>query len=181
MGGKTAMEFALAYEERVETLIVADIAPRSYPPQHRKILNALLALDLSSFQRRKQIETAMEPTIPELAVRQFLLKNVQRDSAGAFRWLMDLKAIHENYDGLNEALPEGRCFNKPALFLRGELSDYIQDQDLALIHRLFPRAEVRTIARAGHWLHMENPEAFLRNVHEFLNQQIGLARGKIGT
>ena len=178
MGGKTAMELALAHEERVETLIVADIAPRGYPPQHQKIFDALLALNLGSFQTRKQIETALEPTILELAMRQFLLKNAQRDSAGSFRWLMNLKAIHENYDRLNEALPEGRRFSKPALFVRGELSDYIRDRDLALIHRLFPQAEVRTIARAEHWLHAEMPEAFLRNVQEFLNRQIGLAQGK---
>ena len=46
MGGKTAMQLALHFPYRVEKLIVADMAPRAYAPEHDKIFAALLALDL---------------------------------------------------------------------------------------------------------------------------------------
>ncbi|MCR9082767.1 MAG: alpha/beta fold hydrolase, partial [Cyclobacteriaceae bacterium] len=37
MGGKTAMNFAIEYPDRVKKLIVADISPRYYPVHHQKI------------------------------------------------------------------------------------------------------------------------------------------------
>src|SRR5437588_3583269 len=49
MGGKTAMQFALAHPESVAKLIVADMAPRLYSPRHAKVLEALLALKLEAF------------------------------------------------------------------------------------------------------------------------------------
>ena len=55
MGGKTAMHFALEYSERVDGLIVADIAPVDYPALHRSTLDALLALDLPSMASRDEI------------------------------------------------------------------------------------------------------------------------------
>jgi len=168
MGGKTAMIFALTYPELVKKLVVVDMAPRAYAPQHRPILEALMSLDLSSVGNRKGMESQLANSIPELALRQFLLKNVKRDPAGAFYWQMNLAGIEANYDRLNEGLSNGRTFEKPALFIRGEISDYIRKQDIAQIQTLFPQAEHCEIAGAGHWVHVEAPEAFLRKVREFL-------------
>ena len=46
MGGKVAMRFATEYPDRVEKLIVVDIAARAYAPTHGPILSALASLDL---------------------------------------------------------------------------------------------------------------------------------------
>ena len=168
MGGKTAMLFALIYPDLVEKLVVVDIAPRAYPPHHREILSALGSLDLRSFKSRAEIEAQLAPRIPDLAVRQFLLKNVKRDQAANFYWQMNLAAIDANYDRLSEEISGQHSFNKPALFVRGERSDYIRDEDVSSIQKLFPRTEFCEIAGAGHWVHAEKPEPFLRTVREFL-------------
>lgn len=168
MGGKTAMVFSLSHLELVEKLIIVDMAPRRYPPHHRQILNALSSLDLRSFKSRAEMESQLAPAIPDLAVRQFLLKNVKRDQAGTFYWQMNLAAIEANYDRLSEEISSSRSFEKPTLFIRGEHSDYIRDEDMNLIRKLFARAELCEIAGAGHWVHAEKPEAFLRKVREFL-------------
>src|SRR5262245_32924097 len=55
MGGKTAMQFALRYAERVERLVVADMAPKAYRPAQKAMIEALLKLDLSRFKTRKEI------------------------------------------------------------------------------------------------------------------------------
>jgi pimeloyl-ACP methyl ester carboxylesterase len=60
-------------------------------------------------------------------------------------------------------------FAGPALFLRGDRSEYVLAADEPLIHALFPRAEIRTVAQAGHWLHADAPEEFVRLVREFLS------------
>jgi esterase len=168
MGGKTAMELALRHPAKVVKLVVVDIAPRTYAPRHEQIFAALLSLNLGSFQTRRQMEEALAPTIPNLATRQFLLKNVARDAGGAFRWKNGLREIHQNYDRLGEALQSTRPFEQPALFIRGGESDYLQEEDMGLIRRAFPRAQLATVPGAGHLVHTEKPDAFVRTVRSFL-------------
>ncbi len=170
MGGKTAMELALLYPAAVRKLVVVDMAPRSYPPRHEAILAGMLALDLTRFQTRKEMEAALAPAVPELETRQFLLKNVARESAGGFRWKIGLQEISKNYPRLAEAVTGSEPFEKPALFIRGEKSDYLSESDLDPIRRLLPKARLETIPRAGHLVHVENPDAFLATVLEFLRR-----------
>ena len=167
MGGKTAMQFALQHPARVERLVVVDIAPRAYAPRHQRIFQGLLSLDVARFESRKQMEEALAPFIPNLAVRRFLLKNVAAASDGGFRWRMGLHEIQDNYDRLGAALSADRPFSGPTLFIRGEQSDYLQEADLAWIRPLFPRAELAVVGPAGHWVHAEAPEALFRTIREF--------------
>jgi esterase len=168
LGGKTAMQFALQFPDRVEKLVVVDMAPRAYAPAHEKIFAALLALDLSKFQDRRQIEDALAPEIPDLVLRRFLLKNLGRNSAGEFFWKMNLRGIAENYWRLLEPVSAPVPFARPALFIRGVKSNYINPEDEGPIRKLFPRSEIRTVMNAGHWIHADQPEELLRLVSEFL-------------
>ncbi len=145
MGGKTAMQFALQFPGKVEKLLVEDMAPRAYAPSHASIFAALRALDLTRFASRAEIEHALAPEIPNLTLRQFLLKNLGRDSAGKFFWKINLHGIAENYSRLREPVsllepthPLSR-FIKPALFIRGGKSNYLGDADEPLIRQLFPQ------------------------------------------
>jgi pimeloyl-ACP methyl ester carboxylesterase len=60
-------------------------------------------------------------------------------------------------------------FTRPACFIRGGRSNYIQDDDISLIHEIFPQAKVETISHAGHWLHADATEEFLKIVTDFLS------------
>jgi esterase len=170
MGGKTAMQFALQFPERVEKLIVADMAPRAYAPVYQKVFAAQLALDLKSFATRQEIEDALAPAIPSLVLRRFLLKNLGRDSTGQFCWKINLRGISDNYLQLGRPVSAPAPFAKPALFIRGGKSDYINPEDESLIHELFPQAEIQNIAEAGHWVHADTPDAFVRLVLSFLRE-----------
>ena len=168
MGGKTAMQFALQFPQRVEKLLVVDMAPRAYEPSHEKIIAGQLALDLKSFSTRQGIEDALAPEIPNLALRRFLLKNLGRDPAGGFFWKINLRGIAENYWQLGGPISAPASFMKPTLFIRGEKSNYINPEDEPLIRELFPQSEIQTIAGAGHWIHADRPEDFLRLVSDLL-------------
>jgi esterase len=171
MGGKTAMQLALLHPAAVRRLVVVDIAPRVYAPRHEKIINSMLSLDLRQFQSRKEMEAALAPAIPEVATRQFLLKNVAHDSSGGFRWKIGLAEIKQNYPRLTEAVTGEKPFRNPTLFLRGEKSDVLLESDFASIQHLFPRARLQTIAGAGHLVHAENPDGFMQAVLEFLSMK----------
>ena len=168
MGGKVAMQFALDFPVRVKKLVVVDMAPRAYARTHDKIFAALLALDLAVFQTRQQIEEALAPEIPSLNLRRFLLKNLGRDERGGFFWQMSLRGVAENYSRLGEVLSLQNQFEKPALFLRGGKSDYINAADEFEIRRHFPAAEIQTITVASHWVHADAPDEFARRVLDFL-------------
>lgn len=167
LGGKVAMRFALRHPDQVARLIVADMAPRAYPPSHLPIFEALRSLDLASFHNRNEMDAALVSAIPEPSVRQFLLKNVTRTDTGAFGWKLNLPAIEANYPKLLQAIDDDAPFPGPVLFIRGGQSDYIQDTDHASILRLFPQASFKTLPNAGHWIHAEAPEEFFQLVTGF--------------
>jgi esterase len=93
---------------------------------------------------------------------------VARDPKGGFHWKINLRDICANYGRLSEAISASAPFEKPALFIHSGVSGYIRDEDTALIHQLFPQAQLQTIPQVGHWVHAEAPEAFLAMVLNFL-------------
>jgi esterase len=170
MGGKVAMQLANDSPERVEKLIIVDVAPKAYPPTHRSLLAALRDLDLTAFQTFGAIDAAVAPLVGDAATRQFLLKSLTRNANAGFRWKIDLDAILQNYDELTKPIVLARTFSKPVLFIRGARSNYIENGDARLIRQMFPRAEIIDIPDAGHWAHTDAPDAFHSAVTEFLHR-----------
>jgi len=169
MGGKTAMLFALAYPTMVDKLIVVDIAPKAYARGHDDIFGALFSLDLRVITTRHEADAVLAKKLPDLALRQFLLKNLERNESGALRWRIALHEIYQSYPEIMQALEwDGRPFLQPTLFIRGERSEYIKDSDAPTIKALFPWARIATIANVGHWAHAEAPQEFSRTVLDFL-------------
>lgn len=168
MGGKTAMQFALSHPQLVEKLIVVDIAPKAYPAHHDTIFDALCELNLSEYTSRAELDRALAGKIDYAPTRQFLLTNVTRDDAGRFAWKINLDGIYQTYDAIIGGIESANHFDKPTLFVRGETSDYIQDQDRPEIEALFPQARIVTIKGAGHWVHAEAPDAFFSTILAFL-------------
>jgi len=170
MGGKTAMQTALDYPEIVDRLIVADMAPKAYPPKHTDLLEALMQIDPASYDRRSAIDDQLQQTIKSRPIRQFLLKNLQYDG-DTYTWQMNLQAIADNYDAINGALSSENQYTGPTLFVRGGQSDYIDDSDLEAIRRFFPAARLETIEEAGHWVHADTPRLFGQTVVDFLTER----------
>lgn len=167
MGGKVAMQTALTDPGLVSKLIVVDVAPRAYPPYHQEILDALRGVNPSEAGSREEIDDALAETITSTPVRQFLLKNLSYED-GTYAWQMGLEEIDANYDKINQGIDSDRAYEGPALFVRGEKSHYITDEDEEDIFRLFPNAQIETIAGAGHWIHADKPDAFAEVVMNFL-------------
>ena len=168
MGGKTAMFFAVSHPEKVNKLLVADIGPRYYSAHHHDILEGLNAVDFTEVASRRAIENVLSEYVSEFGVRQFLMKNVYRVSKDEFDYRFNLRALTDHYDEVGVALPPLTQFNGKTLFLRGENSGYIDDNDRNLIVAHFPNSEIVTVKNAGHWLHAENPTDFYNEVVSFL-------------
>lgn len=168
MGGKTAMLFAVEFPEKVNKLIVADIAPRYYPPHHQYIIEALNAVDFTQVKSRNEIDTIFKKYIPDIGIRQFLSKNVYRKTKDEFAYRFNLECLTECFDEVGVGLPPITQFDGKTLFLKGEKSGYVSNDDEALINAHFSNSKIVTISNAGHWLHAENPTDFYNNVVRFL-------------
>ncbi len=168
MGGKVAMQIALSYPERVNKLVVADIAPVNYPKRRNPAIEGLKALSKNTLESRQQADQILARFIEEKQVRAFLLKNLYRDTSGHYRLRLNLSAIDTHYQSISETLT-GTPFSGPTLFLKGSHSSYIQQQHKEAILTLFPNAKVKVISGTGHWLHSEKPDTFNRLVKQFIN------------
>lgn len=167
MGGKTAMLLALEYPEWVSKLAVMDIAPRAYPSHHDEILRGMRTMQGQLYANRGEADSALSQWVPELAIRHFLLKNLILKE-GVASWRANLAVIISEYPHIAGWPSTESSYSGPVLFLRGELSGYIVATDKEETLRLFPEAQVKTIAATGHWLHAEKPVVFNKLLLDFL-------------
>jgi len=170
MGGKIAMLLAVTYPEVIKRLIVADIAPKYYPPHHQEILEGLNSVDFNKQKTRKEVEQVLQQYIADAATRQFLLRNVYWQSKEKLAFRFNLKSLTENSNEVGEGLPSFTEYNGPVLFLKGGNSGYISKQDVPLIKAHFPNAKLMTVKNSGHWLHVENPTDFYEYIVDFLSK-----------
>ncbi|MEP7171411.1 MAG: alpha/beta fold hydrolase [Bacteroidota bacterium] len=168
MGGKTVMDLAMYHPEKISKLIVVDMAPKKYAVQNRDVANALLEINLNEIKTRKEVETQLAQRISDAGTLQFLLKNLYWKENNTLAWRFNLPVISDNIERMSDAIDFIKPYEKPALFIRGEKSNYISKEDEPVIKKYFPNAEIRTAPGAGHWVHADNPEWLLENCLEFL-------------
>jgi esterase len=179
MGGKTAMWFAADFPERVEKLVIADIAPKNYMLLndesqfylHQNILLAMKDIDFSRIKTRNDIEDRLSEKIDDQRICQFLLKNVEKNKqTKLFRWRVNIDVLYNSLDeivsGVNKSWLDDRIpiTAYPVIFIRGLKSKYILPEDELLIKEIYPDASIIDIPDAGHWLHAEQPELFMQAV-----------------
>ncbi|MEQ9466831.1 MAG: alpha/beta fold hydrolase [Ekhidna sp.] len=168
MGGKVAMHLATQQAARVDKLIIVDIAPKYYPPHHQQIFEGFHSVDLATLENRKDADDQMAVVIKNFGVRQFILKNLDRNKDGSFSWKLNLSAIERAIEKVGEGIEGDLRFEGQTLFIAGGKSDYITDQDHELIREHFPKALIATVKDAGHWVHAEKPKELGEMVIEFL-------------
>lgn len=171
LGGKVAMELALGHPERVDSLVVADIAPVVYEPHHDEVFAGLAAVTASPCGSRQEAATRMEMHIEEPDVIQFLLTSLKRDEHGNYRWRFNLDGLRQNYTAVRDAPDLSGPYRGPVLFIKGGDSDYIQESHRTHIMALFPQARLKVMPGCGHWLHAQHPRLFNSLVGRFLDAQ----------
>jgi pimeloyl-ACP methyl ester carboxylesterase len=177
MGGKAAMILALRHPSLVERLVVADVAPVAYrhASEFVQYVEAMRSIDVNKLTRRSEADEAMADAVPDPTIRGFLLQNLRRDTSGdeeSWRWQVNLDLIGSHLDDLG-GWPAVRLegvapYQGPVLWLGGESSGYVREENVPTMDALFPRNRRVTIKNAGHWLHSEQPEVFVEVLRRFL-------------
>jgi pimeloyl-ACP methyl ester carboxylesterase len=179
MGGKVAMWFAADFPEKVEKLVIADIAPKNYlllkdDSQfylHQNILLAMQEIDFSIIKSRNDVDDFMAEKLDNRQIRQFLLKNVVIDKdTKQYKWRVNAEVLYDYLEeivsGVNKNWLDDRTpiTSYPVIFIRGMKSNYILPEDKILINNIYPDSRIIDIADAGHWLHAEQPKLFMQAV-----------------
>lgn len=179
LGGKVAMLVALSQPDLIERLAVIDIAPRVYD-SHGWVLDyvdALRELPLAELPDRAAADAALARTIPEPAVRAFLLQNLRRGRDHAWHWQANLDVLaRTDANGLGGVgdWPQADAtayhpFRGPVVWVAGSASPYVRDKDAGAMRALFPRVRLVTVKDAGHWVHSEAPEVVTEVLRRLLH------------
>ncbi len=163
MGGKIAMTMTAIAPERIEKIVVIDMAPVAYSVRrHERIFAALNKVTTAGVDTRQAAAEIMRQDIQEEGVIPFLLKSFRQGE-----WKFNLPVLQNEYEKIIgwETLP---AWHKPALFIRGGNSDYITEEYRAAIISQFPQATAWIVAGCGHWVHAEKPDAVLRAIYRFV-------------
>ena len=167
MGGKVAMQLALTAPDRLQKLIVVDIAPVLYTPHHDDVFQGLFNIQLDGLKSRGAADQQLAEYVEEPSVRAFLLKNLYRTEDKQFAWRMNLPVLHSEYHHISQP-PAGSPHKGETLFIKGANSDYLIPAYRDQVVGLFPKASYKVIEGAGHWPHAEKAEMFSRIVLKFL-------------
>lgn len=170
MGGKVAMELALSQPNRVNKLVVVDIAPVTYKHDFNDILEGLFSIPLDNVTSRKDADQYLARTIKTLSLRQFLLQNLVKTPDNGYQWRVNLNSIQKNMNNIMGFFKSSSSasFKKKTLFIRGGASSYLSPSHQASALDLFPNGRVETVNKAGHWPHVESPNVFLDLLTPFL-------------
>ncbi len=164
MGGKAAMVLALKYPEKVNRLIVADIAPVAYTHTQTQNINRMRRVDLATVKDRKEAGEQMGDL--DDGLEAFFLQSLDLKER---RWKLNLDALEANMADIVGFPDVSGQFDGETLFLSGAKSDYVLPEYRARIRDLFPNSHFAKLPGTGHWLHAEKPREFEAAVRTFLN------------
>lgn len=168
MGGKAAMQLALAGAAPIRRLVVADIAPVPYAHDQSHHARAMMALDLTGVATRGDADRRLAATVEDPGLRAFFLQSLDLKAEGGPRWRLNLPVLEaEMAKIVGWPGTQGR-FDHPALFLTGSESRYVLPEHRDTIRALFPKARFAKLPGAGHWLHADRPREFEETVRVFL-------------
>ncbi len=171
MGGKAAMRLAFDQPGLIDALIVADIAPVAYTHDFDELIEPMLSLNLEAINSRSDADVILQRSVDSPGIRAFLLHNLHLDKElDQYTWRPNLKVLLDNVNEITGFdLQASDRYDGAALFIYGELSDYVTAGNRDLIENHFAAATFHGLANAGHWLHAEQPRAFIETCESFLS------------
>ena len=129
------------------------------------------AVDLAAVSKRADVDAGLAPAVPEASMRGFLLQNLRREGDG-WRWQPNIEVIGRDIATIGgwptDVVGRLAPFEGPVLWLSGERSPYVTEDNHAEMRRLFPRVRHVRVKDAAHWVHSEQPEVTIQSLRVFI-------------
>ena len=177
MGGRNAVRFTDFYPQRVEKLVIEDIGPNVVVESEQRIETILKNIPVPFkdkgaarmfFQNDFHVIFSDRPDI--LTLKDFLYSNLT-SGAGGVTWRFSVPGILQT---VREAHQNARWqdfieIKVPTLLIRGENSQELPVDVFQELLRRNSQIQGLEIPQAGHWVHSDQPDAFVRALHNYLN------------
>jgi esterase len=174
MGGRVAMDFAGAHPDRVERLVIVDIAPEIHPPGMARIRTMIANAPETIESEEWAVETAMaaNPRADVGELRHRVKHALKRTPDGALTWkyardVREMMRRGTRRDPLElwERLTHITC---PTLLVRGAESDVLSPELAQRVVAALPDGRLVEVAAAGHTVPGDRPAEFVDVVRRFL-------------
>ncbi|GIL17602.1 MAG: hydrolase [Oligoflexia bacterium] len=176
MGGRNALIFAHKFPEKVQKLIIEDIGPDANVgaiDRYKRMLDSVP----TPFATKLEAKQFFMNEFPKLGfgdenaqtIGQYLHSNIEEKPDGTSDWRFSKDAIMATViqGRAKEAWDELRTLTMPTLIIRGENSKELSPDVFKRMIVANPRIKGVEIANAGHWVHFDQPQEFLRIIKEF--------------
>jgi esterase len=180
MGGKVAQALALLYPDRVEGLVVLDIAPVKYrrdQDPHWKAVEDILHAIYEVVESPPvipntltEIDQALCQSIPDPALRAFVLTNYDHRQQ---QWKIPIATLVnqlEHIAGFDLPIPTTSTFDGDVFIIHGGQSRFVRHAYMDTISSYFPNHMLTTIRGAGHWVHAEAPDDVTALLKRYLDR-----------
>ena len=177
MGGRNVLNFANRYPEKISHLIIEDIGPEGHPQAHEYYENLLNLVPTPFVNRQEAKRYFFEDFVRTAKTREnvqvmanYFYANVEEKPDGTVDWRFSKNAIIESVrlGRSGDLWGEIQSLQVPTLYIRGgnsaELSHANFEKVLAA-NQLIKGVE---ISGAGHWVHSDQPQAFIEAIKQFV-------------
>ncbi|HNW96984.1 MAG TPA: alpha/beta fold hydrolase [Bacteroidales bacterium] len=168
MGGLIAMKFALRYPELIKRMVIIDIGIKNFPKYNLELMDAMLGLYISEMKSRNEIEAKLSEKINQKNVLELILKNIRRNSDNIFSWKLNLPALKNNLHNIFKSIEDKGSSEVEALFIAAGNSDYLSENDMPEIQKIFPCSIFSHIPEASHWVHAEKQDELFNEIINFI-------------
>lgn len=170
MGGRNALAFASHFPQRVISLVIEDISPESHPgdvERYEKLLNRVP----TPFQTKKDAKDFLLNDFGDPILGNYFYSNLVENDTGLVDWRFSKSGILDSVrlGRTVDRWESWRSLQMPTLLVRGENSKDLSAETYEKMLKENPRVKGAVIKDSGHWVHFDQPEAFIEVLREFFS------------
>ena len=178
LGGLTAMSLTSRFPELVAALLLVDVSPQSAArfgelSQAQRGSVALLSgpATYDSFDEMLEAAVLASPSRSRSSLRRGLFHNARELPDGRWRWRYDLeRKVKPAEMDTRTGWDELSACQVPITLVRGALSGFVAESDVAEMIRRKPDLEVHVVDGAGHSVQSDQPLELVRIIRDFLRK-----------
>ena len=183
LGGATTIRLAAELSDLCRKAVIVDVTPQINDPTRELTTMECGSVSLiggsptyESFDEMADAAIALSPHRAASGVRRGVRHNAYRLPDGRWTWRYDLfgprlPAAEEDAASWADFTPlwdDVARITVPTMFLRGGLSPFVRDEDMARMRTRLPGLRVETVGGAGHAIQSDQPLELVRLVEDFV-------------
>ena len=164
LGGATTIRLAAQRPDLCRRAVLVDVTPQINDPSRQLTTAERGTVSLiagppvyESFEEMADATVALSPYRAASGVRRGVRHNARRLDDGRWTWRYDLFGPRPGWVDFTSLWEDVSAITVPVLLVRGGLSPYVLDEDVAEMRRRLPTLEVVVVDGAGHAVQSDRP------------------------